>query len=97
MLPVVSVVIPTYKHAEHVLETLGSVFAQTFTGHEVIVVNDGSPDDTAERLRPLAEAGRIRYFEQPNAGQSSARNRAVTAAAGEFIEFLAADEHWPTD
>ena len=97
MLPVVSVVIPTYKHAEHVLETLDSVFAQTFTGYEIVVVNDGSPDDTAERLRPLAEAGRIRYFEQPNAGQSSARNRGVAAAGGEFIAFLDDDDLWPPD
>ncbi len=97
MLPVVSVVIPTYKHAEYVLATLESVFAQTFTSYEVIVVNDGSPDDTAAKLRPLADAGRIRYFEQPNAGQSAARNRGLAEARGEFVAFLDDDDLWPPE
>ncbi len=97
MAPVVSVVIPTYNHAAYVLETLDSVFAQTFADFEVIVVNDGSPDDTAARLRPLAEAGRIRYFEQPNAGQAAARNRGLAEARGEFIAFLDDDDVWPPD
>ncbi len=59
----VSVIIPTYKHCDFVLATLDSVFAQTFTDYEVIVFNDGFPNHTAEVLRPLAEAGRIRYVE----------------------------------
>lgn len=97
MLPVVSVVIPTYNHAEYVLETLGSVFAQTFTDFEVLVVNDGSPDDTAQRLRPLVADGRIRYFEQSNLGQSSARNRGLAEARGEFVALLDDDDLWPSD
>ena len=97
MLPVVSVIIPTYKHADYVLETLGSVFAQTFPDYEIVVVNDGSPDDSAARLRPLAEAGEIRYFEQPNAGQAAARNRGLAEARGEFVAFLDDDDLWPPD
>lgn len=95
--PVVSVIIPTYRHAEYVEETLGSVFAQTFVDYEVIVVNDGSPDDTAARLRPLAQAGRIRYIEQPNAGQAAARNRGLAEARGEFVAYLDDDDLWPAD
>ena len=95
--PAVSVIIPTYRHAHTVLETLDSVFAQTFINHEIIVVNDGSPDDTAERLRPLVEAGRIRYIEQANAGQANARNRGLAEARGEFIAFLDDDDLWPPD
>lgn len=68
MSPQVSVITPTYKHRDFVLATLYSVFAQTFTDCEVIVINDGSPHDTAEMLRPLADAGRIQYIEQSNAG-----------------------------
>lgn len=94
---VISVVIPTYNHARYVLQTLDSVFAQTFTDYEVIVVNDGSPDDTAERLRPLAEAGRIRYVEQKNAGQATARNVGIALARGEFIALLDDDDLWPPD
>jgi glycosyltransferase involved in cell wall biosynthesis len=96
-MPAVSVIIPTYNHREFVMETLESVFAQTFTDYEIIVVNDSSPDDTAILLRPLAESGRIRYFEQPNAGQASARNRGLAEARGEFIAFLDDDDLWPPD
>lgn len=95
--PRVSVIIPTYNHANFVLQTLDSVFAQTFTATEIIVVNDGSPDGTAEVLRPITEAGRIRYIEQPNAGQAAARNRGLELARGEFVAFLDDDDLWPAD
>ena len=90
--PQVSVVIPAYNHRAYILDTLDSVFRQTYQDYEVIVVNDGSPDDTAEVLRPLAAAGRIRYYEQPNAGQATARNRGVELARGEYIAFLDDDD-----
>ena len=93
----VSVIIPTYKHRDFVLATLDSVFAQTFTDYEVIVVNDGSPDDTSAVLRPLVESGRIRYIEQANAGQAAARNRGLEEAQGEFIALLDDDDLWPPD
>lgn len=93
----VSVVIPTYGHRDYVEETLASVFAQRFTGYEVIVVVDGSPDDTAEILRPLAAAGRIRLIEQENRGQAAAREAGWRAAGGEFIAFLDDDDLWPPD
>ena len=93
----VSIIIPTYKHQDFVLATLDSVFAQTFTDYEVIVINDGSPDNTAAVLQPLAEAGRIRYIEQKNAGQSAARNRGIAEARGEFIALLDDDDLWPPD
>ena len=93
----VTVAIPTYGHRAYVLETLESVFAQTLPDVEVIVVNDGSPDDTAAVLRPLIDAGRIRYVEQPNAGQAAARNRCVELARGEFLAFLDDDDVWPAD
>ena len=93
----VSVIIPTYNHRDYVLQTLDSVFAQTFEDYEIIVINDGSPDDSAEVLQPLTDAGKIRYFEQANAGQSAARNRGLAVATGEFIAFLDDDDLWPPD
>lgn len=93
----ISVVVPTYNHRDLVLETLGSVFAQTYGDYEVIVVNDGSPDDTREVLRPLVEAGRIRYVEQPNQGQAAARNRGLAEARGDMVAFLDDDDLWPPD
>jgi glycosyltransferase involved in cell wall biosynthesis len=93
----VSVVIPTYRHERTIEETLASVFAQTFTDFEVIVINDGSPDRTVDRLRPWIDAGRIRYHEQPNAGQSAARNIGIGLARGEFLALLDDDDLWPAD
>ncbi len=91
----VSVVIPTYNHRDFILRTLQSVVAQSFTDYEVIVVNDGSPDDTHDLLMPLADAGRIRYFRQANAGQASARNRGIETARGRYIALLDDDDLWP--
>jgi glycosyltransferase involved in cell wall biosynthesis len=93
----VSVIIPTYKHRDYVSLTLDSVFKQTFTDYEVIVINDGSPDDTGEVLRPFIEQNRIRYIEQENGGQARARNRGLAEAKGEFIAFLDDDDLWPVD
>lgn len=95
--PKVSVIVPAYGHGGLIGETLASVFAQTFTDHEIIVINDGSPDDTAERLRPLTDAGRIRYFEQANVGQAATRNRGLAEARGEYVAFLDDDDLWPPD
>jgi len=96
-MPRVTVIIPVYGHRDHVLAALESVFSQTFKDFEVIVVNDGSPDDSAELLRPLASAGKIRYIEQENRGQAAARNRGLSEATGEFVALLDDDDQWPAD
>jgi len=96
-MPTVSVIIPTYNHRAFILETCESVFKQTYTDYEIIVVNDASPDDTKEVLRPLAEAGKIRYIDQPHAGQAAARNRGLAEATGEFVAFLDDDDLWVPD
>lgn len=96
-MPAISVIIPTFNHGGLVLQTLESVFAQTLSDYEVIVVNDGSPDNTAEVLAPLVRAGRIIYIEQPNSGQAAARNRGFAEAKGEYIAFLDDDDWWPAD
>ncbi len=96
-MPTVSVIIPTYKHRDYVLDSIASVRAQTFADWELIVVNDGSPDDTHEVLAPLVREGVIRYIEQKNQGQGAARNRGLAEAKGEFIAFLDDDDVWPAD
>jgi glycosyltransferase involved in cell wall biosynthesis len=95
--PKVSVIIPTYNHRAYIEETLESVFRQSHASTEIIVVNDGSPDDVAQVLRPLVEAKRIRYVEQANQGQSVARNTGLQLATGDFIAFLDDDDLWPPD
>jgi glycosyltransferase involved in cell wall biosynthesis len=95
--PLVSVVIPTYRHRDFVAEALRSVAAQTMRDLEVIVVNDGSPDDTEAVLAPWIAAGTIRYVKQENAGQAAARNRGIELAQGEFVALLDDDDLWPPD
>lgn len=92
--PSVSVVIPAYNVAPYIGETLNSVFAQTFTDYEVIVVDDGSPD--GEELERMLEPyrGCVRYVRQENRGAGAARNRGVREAQGEFIAFLDSDDLW---
>src|SRR5690348_1122151 len=96
-MPRVTVVIPTYRHRDFILQTLDSVFAQTMRDFEVIVVNDGSPDDTAALLAPLVATSRVAYFEQPNQGQSRARNLGIQHARGQYIALLDDDDLWPRD
>src|SRR5215217_7556023 len=79
--PVVSVIIPAYNASADIPDALASVFAQTFTSFEVIVVNDGS-SDTAELEAALEPyRGRIRYVAQPNRGAGAARNTGIRAAS----------------
>jgi glycosyltransferase involved in cell wall biosynthesis len=96
-MPRVSVIIPAYHHAAFIGEAIDSVLAQTYRDFEIIVVNDGSPDETEEVLLPYIESGKIRYFRQENQGAAAARNRGVKMAEGEFIAFLDDDDQWMPD
>lgn len=92
--PAVSVIIPAFNAAEYIREALDSVFGQTFTSHEVIVINDGSPD-TAELERKLkGYPDSLRYIKQENRGAAAARNAGLRSARGELVAFLDADDKW---
>jgi glycosyltransferase involved in cell wall biosynthesis len=88
--PLVSVVIPTYNYGRFVTEAVDSALAQTYSPVEVIVVDDGSTDDTRERLAAYGE--RVRYIFQKNEGLSAARNAGMSAARGELIALLDSDD-----
>lgn len=88
----VSVVITAYNHADYIVAAIESVLAQTLPPHEVIVVDDGSPDDTAARVAPLAAAGRVRFVRQTNAGMAAARNAGAAMAMSEYLFFLDDDD-----
>lgn len=91
MTPLVSIVIPAYNAAEFLKETIDSVKAQGFTNWEMIVVNDGSTDNTFAILRQERDA-RITTLEQSNLGVSAARNNGLMASNGKYIVFLDADD-----
>lgn len=93
--PTVSIIIPSYNRAHLIAETLKSVAAQTFTDYEVLVIDDGSKDNTEEMIKPLCDRdSRIRYFKQANGGVSTARNHGLRLARGEFVAFLDSDDLW---
>lgn len=91
--PFFSVVIPLYNKDSHIIDTLNSVLAQNFGEFEVVVVDDGSTDNSLICARSVQDK-RIRVIEQDNKGVSSARNKGVEEAKGRYIAFLDADDHW---
>lgn len=91
----VSVVIPAYNAAWCIQRAIDSVLAQTFRDFELIVVDDGSTDDTAAILRSYGDA--LTIVSQPNGGMSSARNAGIRAARGHYLAFLDSDDRWLPD
>jgi glycosyltransferase involved in cell wall biosynthesis len=95
--PKVSVIIPSYKTANLIAACLDSVFAQTYSDFEAIVINDGSPDtpELENVLQPYMD--RIVYIKQENKRAAGARNNAIRQARGEFVAFLDSDDTWMPD
>lgn len=91
-MPKVSVVIPTYNRAGYILETVDSVRKQSFKDYEIIIIDDGSKDNTREMLSDLIEEKTVRYYFQENRGESAARNRGISESDGEYIAFLDSDD-----
>jgi glycosyltransferase involved in cell wall biosynthesis len=93
--PELSVVMPAYNAAPYVGTAVRSVLDQSFGDLELLVIDDGSTDDTAYAAR-VADP-RLRYFKQPNSGVAAARNRGLREARGRYVGFLDADDTWNTD
>jgi len=90
-MPSVSVVIPTFNCAQYLPNAIDSVLSQSVSPTEVIVIDDGSKDDTESVMRSYRD---VRYIRQENAGPAKARNTGVKAARGDFVAFLDADDFW---
>lgn len=93
----VSVILPTYNRAALLPEALASVLGQTHGDLELVVVDDGSTDDTRQVVAPFLADGRVRYFFQPNQGLAATRNRGVAEASGDLLAFLDSDDAYPPD
>ncbi len=92
MSSLVSVIIPSYNSAAYLAEAIDSAFKQTFKNIEIIVIDDGSSDNTADIIKPYLN--RIQYYKKQNAGPASARNVGLSHAKGDYVAFLDADDVW---
>ena len=91
-MPRVSVIVPSYNRAQMLPRALESIFAQTYKDYEVIVVDDGSKDETPEVMKQFL--GRVKYIRKENGGSASARNRGIEESGGKYIAFLDSDDYW---
>ena len=98
MLPLVSVIIPLYNREKTIQRAVDSVLNQIYTNIEVIVVDDGSTDDSVKMLHKYGGDERVKVFCQPqNKGANAARNRGIREARGEYIAFHDSDDAWLPD
>ncbi|MFA5038105.1 MAG: glycosyltransferase family A protein [Candidatus Omnitrophota bacterium] len=88
----VSIIIPTYNHAPFVLDAVDCALKQDYPDKEIIVIDDGSTDNTKDLLKPYVEAGRIIYHYQKNSGLAAARNAGLRLCKGEVVKFLDSDD-----
>ncbi|TDQ76635.1 glycosyltransferase family 2 protein [Sphingobacterium yanglingense] len=96
--PKIAIIIPCYLQAKYLDTCLESIYAQKYTNWECIIVNDGSPDDTAIVAKKWrAKDPRFKYYEKENGGLSSARNYGLQKAQAEYIQFLDCDDFIHTD
>lgn len=96
-MPRVSVIIPAYNAASYTIEAIESVLNQTFKDFEIIVVDDGSTDNTKKLLQPYIDCCKIDYIYKENGGASSARNMGIKASKGQYIACLDCDDLWMPD
>lgn len=94
--PLISIIIPVYNAAKHLAETVESAVNQTWANKEIIIVDDGSTDNSLSIAKQFEERG-AKIFTQPNKGASAARNRGLKESTGEYIQFLDADDVLSSD
>jgi glycosyltransferase involved in cell wall biosynthesis len=94
-MPKISVIIPTYNSANYLPEAIESVLAQTYKNFEIVVIDDGSTDNTKEVVVPYLD--QIVFLETENGGPAKARNHGIRKSSGEYVAFLDADDIWCPD
>ncbi|MFZ2038541.1 MAG: glycosyltransferase family 2 protein [Minisyncoccia bacterium] len=93
----VTIIIPTYNAEKYIAETIDSILNQTHKNIEIIVVDDGSTDNTKEIIKDYIENKKIIYFRKNNGGPATARNIGIKSATGDYIALLDADDIWMSD
>lgn len=91
-MPQVSVIIPTYNSASYLREAVESVLSQTYRDFEILVIDDGSTDETPEIVKRYGR--QVRYLHQSNSGVAVARNRGISESQGQYVAFLDSDDTW---
>ncbi len=92
--PFVSIILPVYNRAATLPRAVESVLIQTFDDYELIIVDDGSQDDTASVARGYLQNAKVRYIHQDNAGAGAARNQGIAVARGQWVAFQDSDDEW---
>ena len=95
-MPKVSIILPVYNAEKTILCTIKSICGQTFSDFELIVINDGSTDNTLQLLESLDDI-RLKVFSYENQGLSTARNRGIIHASTQYIAFIDSDDLWTSD
>lgn len=95
-MPKISIVIPTYNSGQYLAKAIDSVLSQTYRDFEIIVIDDGSTDNTKDMIMECAKKNpdKVRYFYQKKSGPSAARNKGIIETKGDYIAFLDADDLW---
>lgn len=93
----ISIVIPLYNKESEIINTLKSIFNQTYQNYEIIIVNDGSTDNSVAKIREFTDDNRLRIINKKNGGVGSARNEGISNAKYEYISFIDADDEWMPD
>jgi len=95
---VISIIIPTYNRCAYLFRAIESVLSQTYQDFELLIIDDGSTDETEKHVTDLIkENKKIKYIKTPNRGVSAARNLGIHISTGELISFLDSDDEWLPD
>ncbi len=95
--PLISVVVTCYNYGRYLKGCLDSILAQTYNNIEIVIVDDGSTDNTVDVMKSFRELPNLKYIRQNNAGQAHAKNVGINNSSGDFVAFLDADDLWCPD
>jgi glycosyltransferase involved in cell wall biosynthesis len=96
-MPKVSVIMPAYNSGKYIIDAIESVLHQSYSDYELIIIDDGSKDNTREIIMSYDNRNEMRYYYQENSGISAARNKGIELSTGKYIAFLDADDLWMPD